>query len=134
MISLAYFIKTDGFINMQFRAFLICNVVNIIFDVVFMKFLNLGISGAAMATTVGYIVSAIYITLYFFKSNRTLRIIKVKTSKILHYLADICKSGFACASIPLYTTIRLIILNALIAGLLGDFGRLHMICVIMHCI
>lgn len=77
MISLAYFIKTDGFINMQFRAFLICNVVNIIFDVVFMKFLNLGISGAAMATTVGYIVSAIYITLYFFKSNRTLRIIKV---------------------------------------------------------
>ena len=122
MTSLAYFIKTDGFINMQFRAFLICNVVNIIFDVVFMKFMNLGIPGAAMATTVGHLVSAIYITLYFFKSKRTLRLIKVKTSKIIGYLADICKSGFAGASIPLYTTIRLIILNALIAGLLGDLG------------
>ena len=122
MTSLAYFIKTDGFINMQFKAFMICNVVNIIFDVVFMKFLNLGIPGAAMATTMGHIVSSIYITLYFFKSNRTLRLIKVKTSKILGYLADICKSGFAGASIPLYTTIRLIILNALIAGLLGNLG------------
>ena len=122
MVSLAYFIKTDGFISMQFRAFLICNVVNIIFDVIFMKFLNFGIAGAAMATTVGHLVSAIYITLYFFKSNRTLRIIKVKTSKILGYLKDICKSGFAGASIPLYTTIRLIILNVLIAGILGDLG------------
>ena len=122
MTSVAYFIKTDGFINMQFRAFMICNVLNIIFDVVFMKFMNLGIAGVAMATTGGHIVSAIYITLYFFKSNRTLRLIKVKISKILVYLADICKSGFAGASIPLYTTIRLIILNALIAGLLGDLG------------
>ena len=122
MVSVAYFIKTDGFIDMQFRAFLICNVVNIIFDVVLMKFLNLGIAGAAMATTVGHVVSAIYITIYFFKSNRTLRLIKVKTSKIFGYLADICKSGFAAASIPLYTTIRLVILNALIAGLLGDLG------------
>ena len=122
MTSLAYFIKTDGFINMQFKAFMICNVINIIFDIVFMKFMNFGISGAAMATTVGHIVSAIYITLYFFKADRTLRVIKVKTSKIIGYLADICKSGFAGASIPLYTTIRLIILNALIAGLLGDLG------------
>lgn len=122
MVSVAYFIKTDGFINMQFRAFLICNVVNVIFDVVLMKFLNLGIAGAAMATTLGHVVSAIYITVYFFKSNRTLRLIKVKTSKIFGYLVEICKSGFAGASIPLYTTIRLVILNALIAGLLGDLG------------
>ena len=122
MVSLAYFIKTDGFIKMQFNAFLLCNVVNIIFDVVFMKFLNLGIEGAAMATTVGHIVSSIYITFYFVKSNRTLRLIKVKSSKIFGYFADICKVGFAGSSVPLYTTIRLIILNALIAGILGDLG------------
>ena len=107
---------------MQFRAFLICNIVNIIFDVILMKFMNFGVAGAAMATTLGHIVSSVYITIYFFKSNRTLRIIKVKASKILGYIADICKSGFACSSIPLYTTIRLVILNALIAGILGNLG------------
>ena len=122
MVCLAYFIKTDGFIDMQFRAFLLCNVVNIILDVVLMKFLNLGISGAAMATTIGHIVSAIYITLYFFKSNRTLRFIKVKSSEIIGYAVDICKSGSSVSSIPLYTTIRLVFLNALIVGILGELG------------
>ena len=122
MVCLAYFIKTDGFINMQFRAFLICNVVNIILDVILMKFLNLGISGAAMATTIGHIVSAIYITLYFFKSNRTLKFIKVKSSEIIGYAVDICKSGSSVSSIPLYTTIRLVFLNALIVGILGELG------------
>ena len=122
MVCLAYFIKTDGFIDMQFRAFLLCNVVNIILDVVLMKFLNLGISGAAMATTIGHVVSAIYITLYFFKSNRTLRFIKVKSSEIIGYAVDICKSGSSVSSIPLYTTIRLVFLNALIVGILGELG------------
>lgn len=122
MVCLAYFIKTDGFINMQFRAFLLCNVVNILLDVVLMKFLNLGISGAAMATTIGHIVSAIYITLYFFKSNRNLKFIKVKSSELIGYLADICKAGFSGSSVPLYITIRLVFLNALIVGILGDLG------------
>ncbi|WP_458454334.1 MATE family efflux transporter [Methanobrevibacter sp.] len=122
MVCLAYFIKTDGFINMQFRAFLLCNVLNVILDVVLMKFLNLGISGAAIATTVGHIVSAIYITLYFFNSNRTLKFIKVKSSEIMGYIVDICKSGSSVSSIPLYTTIRLVFLNALIVGILGNMG------------
>ena len=122
MVCLAYFIKTDGFINMQFRAFLLCNVVNVILDVVLMKFLNLGISGAALATTIGHIVSAIYITLYFFKSTRTLKFIKVKSSEVIGYLVNICKAGSSISSIPLYTTIRLIFLNALIVGILGDLG------------
>ena len=122
MVCLAYFIKTDGFIKMQFRAFLLCNVVNIVLDIVLMKFLNLGISGAAMATTVGHIVSAIYITLYFFKSNRTLKFIKVKSSELIGYIMDICKAGFSGSSIPLYITIRLVFLNALIVGILGDLG------------
>lgn len=122
MVCLAYFIKTDGFINMQFRAFLLCNVVNIVFDVILMKFFNMGISGAAIATTIGHIVSAIYITFYFVKSERTLRFIKIKSSRIIGYFSDICKAGFSGSSIPLYTTIRLILLNALIAGILGELG------------
>ena len=122
MVCLAYFIKTDGFVDMQFKAFLLCNVVNIILDVILMKFMNLGISGAAMATTIGHIVSAIYITLYFFKPNRTLKFIKVKSSEIIGYAVDICKSGSSVSSIPLYTTIRLVFLNALIVGILGELG------------
>lgn len=122
MVVLAYFIRTDDFINLQFRSFLIANFVNMILDVVLMKFLNLGIAGAAWATSLSYIASAIFISIYFFKPNRTLKIIRVKTSRILGYLVDICRTGFSPASIPLYIMLKLLVLNALIAGILGDVG------------
>ena len=122
MICFAYFIKTDGFIQLQFRAFLINNGVNVIFDVILLKFFNFGIHGAALATTIGAVTSAIYILTYFFDSKRTLKFIKVKSSEIIGNLADISKAGFSGASIPLYTTIKLVFLNALITSILGEAG------------
>ena len=122
MICFAYFIKTDGFIQLQFRAFLMNNGVNVIFDIILLKFFNFGIQGAALATTIGAVTSAIYILTYFIDSKRTLKFIKVKSSEIISNLVDISKSGFSGASIPLYTTIKLIFLNALIASILGEVG------------
>ena len=119
---LAYFIKTDNFIKLQFRSFLLANIVNVIFDVVFMKFLNMGISGAAMATTTGFIVGSIYITTYFFNSKGTLKLIKIKTSKITTYIVDIFKTGFSSASIPLYQSLKILFINMLLSGILGKVG------------
>ena len=121
-IVLAYFIRTDDFVQLHFQTFLLSNIVNIVFDVVFMKFLNYGIAGAALATSLSSIASAIYISVYFFKSSRTLKIIKVKSSKIFGYMIDICRTGFSTASIPLYIMIKFLVLNAIIAELLGEIG------------
>ena len=122
MVCLSYFVKTDGFIKLQFNAFLICNLTNMIFDVVFMKFLNFGISGAGLALTLGSVASAIYITVYFFKSKRTLKFIKVKFSQVVGYLVGICKAGFSIASIPLYIALKLLFLNVLISMYLAELG------------
>ena len=119
---LAYFIKTDNFIKLQFRSFLLANVVNVIFDVIFMKFLNMGISGAALATTTGFFVASIYITTYFFNSEGTLKLIKIKTSKMATYIVDIFKTGFSSASIPLYQALKLLFINMLLSGILGKVG------------
>ena len=121
-IVLAYFIRNDDFVQLQFQTFLLTNIVNITFDIVFMKFLNFGIAGAALATSLGSIAGAVYISLYFFKSRRTLRIIRVESSKIFGYLADICRTGFSTASIPLYIMLKFLVLNAIIAGILGEIG------------
>ena len=121
-IVLAYFIRNDDFVQLQFQTFMLSNIVNITFDIVFMKILNYGIGGAALATSLGSIVGAIYISVYFFKSSRTLKIIKVKSSKIFGYLVDICRTGFSSASITLYIMLKFLVLNALIAGILGEIG------------
>ena len=120
MIVLAYFIKTDDFIPLQFRAFLMANGLNVIGDLAFIPYL--GIKGAALATTVSYIVASIYISTYFFNSKGTFRFVKVKLSKALAYMKDICKTGLSSCSIPLYQTIKLLVINSLILGIAGKVG------------
>ena len=120
MIVLAYFIKTDDFIQLQFKAFLMANGLNVIGDLAFIPYL--GIKGAALATTVSYIVASIYISTYFFNSKGTFRFVKVKLSKALAYMKDICKTGLSSCSIPLYQTIKLLVINSLILGIAGKVG------------
>ena len=122
VVVLAYFIKTDDFINLQFRAYLLSNLVNVILNVVFIKFVGLGVGGAALATTIGYVLSALYISSYFFNSRRTLKLVKFHLSKSVRYMIDISKTGFSSCSIPLYNTLRLLVLNALVFALMGKVG------------
>lgn len=125
MMSLSYFARVDGMPNLPFRAILISNIVNICLDFIFIKFLGLGIGGAATATVTGYIVGSIYITQYFFKSERTLKILstgKIKIYKFLSYLKEISVSGFPASSTQLFLTIKLFAINILISLVLGASG------------
>lgn len=125
MMSLSYFIRADGMPNLPFRAILISNIANIILDFVYIKIFGLGVGGAALATVTGYILGSIYITRYFFKDERTLKIIsrtKVKLSKFLAYLKEICFSGFSSASTQLFITLKLFAINILISYVLGKSG------------
>lgn len=125
MMCLSYFIRSDGMPNLPFRAILISNLVNIICDFVYIKVLGMGVGGAALATVTGYILGSIYITKYFFKDNRTLKIIskyKVKMSKFFLYLKEICFLGFSSASTQLFITLKLFLINILITYVLGKSG------------
>ena len=122
IMCLSYFVRADGLPKMAFRAILLSNIVNICCDVIFISVLNLGISGAAYATVVGYIVGSIYISTYFFKSERTLRLINLKLNRFLTYLKKICKSGFSGASTQLYFTFKAFIYNTLITIFIGEAG------------
>ena len=122
MACVAYFIKSYGFIKLQFWAFLMANVINICCDVIFMKYLNLGIIGAGLATSVGFICSAIYISSYFFSPKRSIKIIKVKSSLFIKSLKDICKSGFSSSAVNFYEALRTALINSLLTVILGTVG------------
>ena len=122
MIVTAYFIKSFGFIKLQFWAYLLCNIVNITCDIVFMNYLDLSIAGAGLATTTGYIVSAIIISYYFISPKKSLKLIKVKLSSMLGYFVEICKTGISIASTQLYASIKFLFVNALILTIAGEMG------------
>ena len=122
LVVLAYFAKTDDFVQLQFKAFLMVDLLNVIFDVVFIKYFNMGIAGASLALLIAHIIAVIYISSYFLKSKRTLRFIKIEIGKSMKCLIDICKTGFSSSSIALYQSLKLIIINSIILGVLRDAG------------
>ncbi|MBQ8016527.1 MAG: hypothetical protein IJ258_00315, partial [Methanobrevibacter sp.] len=108
--------------NLPFRAILLANIVNICCDVLYMGVFKIGLGGAALATTTGYAVGSIFISYYFFKSERTLQFIRLKLNSIFAYLKEIITSGFSSASTQLYLTLKLFVLNSLIGIYIGKSG------------
>ena len=86
MMSLSYFIRADGIPTLPFRAILLANIINICFDIVYIKFFAMGIGGAALASSTGFLMGSLFISYYFFKSERTLQFIKLKAGKFFNYL------------------------------------------------
>ncbi|WP_407409145.1 MATE family efflux transporter [Methanobrevibacter sp.] len=121
-IVLAYFAKTDNFVQLQFRAFLMANILNVVFDIVLIKYTNLGVSGAALSTTLGYVVATVYLSKYIFDSKRTLKLVKIDIGESVKDLLNICKTGFSASSVALYQSVKLIIVNFLILGALTNVG------------
>jgi Na+-driven multidrug efflux pump len=122
IMCLSYFIRADGMADLPFRSLLVANVANIIFDIIFMGVFGWGLSGAAGATILGYVLGCIYISTYFFNSKRTLKLVSVKFKSFMGTIANICKSGFSGASTQLYFTIKLFIINTLITIYIGQYG------------
>ena len=122
MMSLSYFIRSDGIPTLPFRAILVANIVNICFDVIYIKFFNMGLSGAALATSTGYLVGSILISYYFFKKERTLEFIKLKVNSFFKFFKKIVTSGFSSASTQLYLTLKLLVINFLVGMYVGKSG------------
>ncbi|WP_458454873.1 MATE family efflux transporter [Methanobrevibacter sp.] len=122
MMSLSYFIRADGIPTLPFRAILIANIVNICCDVIYIKFIGMGLSGAAWATTTGYFVGSLIISYYFFKPERTLKFLRLKVNSLFDYLRQIVKSGFSSSSTQLYLTLKLFIINVLVGMYIGKSG------------
>lgn len=125
LMSLSYFVRADGLPNLAFRSILLSNIVNIIMDFVYIKVFGFGIGGAALATVTGYAMGSIYVSTYFFKSERTLEFYnlgKIKLLNALNYFKDIATSGFSSASTQLFFTVQLLIYNAVIGVVLGQYG------------
>ncbi len=122
MMSLSYFIRADGIPNLPFRAILLSNIVNIVCDFIFMGYFKMGLAGASLATTTGYFVGSVFISYYFFKSERTLKFIRLKVGTFFSYLKKIVTAGFSSSSTQLYLTLKIFIMNALLGYYFGKSG------------
>lgn len=82
ILVVSFFIRADGFPKMPFYTVLIANIINIILDIAFLKVFNLGIEYTALATVLGYLIGAIYISTYIINKKGTFRLISLAKFKI----------------------------------------------------
>lgn len=120
MYSLQQFVALDGSPKLITRAVTVGNIVNIMLDIIFMKYLGMGIAGAAWATFTMYIVCCLMVLPHFRKSN-TLR---VCLSKIKEHV-NVKKIG--TLGLPLFLSTVLLSLqmacyNNIATSYLGDHG------------
>ena len=82
IMVISFFIRSDGFPKIPFYTALIANILNVIFDVIFMKGLNMGINGNALGSIMGYLICSIYISKYIFDEKATYKLISLAKFKI----------------------------------------------------
>ncbi len=117
-IAIAFFVRNDGNPNLSMAGMFLSIVVDIILNVVFVGFMNMGVDGAAYSTVLGQVVSIVVIGSHFFSSKNTLRFTFAFDSSVIR----IVKNGIGSALTFVYQFVTIIILNHYVVSMAGPNG------------
>ncbi len=113
-------IRAEGQPKFAMWAMLIPSVSNLVLDVVFIKFLNMGMFGAALATTVSYILCFVYILWFFLSKNSALKINWTHFRLKLPIVKEISSLGFVTLSRQAIVSVTYLLMNTILFDLGGE--------------
>lgn len=114
------FIRSDKAPRLSMVSIIITNLANIILDYIFIYPLNLGMKGAAMATTIAQAVGVIVLLRHFFKSTNSLHI-EIKGINI-KYIYRIVVNGMPSFVTELSAGFVILVFNNVILSIAGNIG------------
>jgi len=101
IMGMEIMLQTDGMPELATKAAIVTQVVNLVLDVVFMKFFGMGTGGAALATQCGYCCGLLLIWYVYGRSDRRtlsfVNIFKKKVSEVLKECWGTIKTGLPTA-------------------------------------
>lgn len=115
-----YFFVTAGRPGLGLACSLIGGITNIILDYIFIAVWNMGISGAAIATCIGYALPSIIGIFYFLNKKNTLHFVKVKGD--LKIITEACVNGSSEMVTQLATAVTTFLYNVAMMKYLGEDG------------
>lgn len=116
-----YIVRTDGNTRLVSISVWIGIIVNILLDIVFIKFLNYGLAGAAWATAINYFLTLCICTFHFFSRYNTLR----WCWNIKNYITEVfknCKLGFSTSLNNILLGVSLFVINNIMLRFVGNEG------------
>lgn len=121
---LTEFVRVDNLPKLASALIIIANVVNLIFDVIFLGYFHTGIGGASIATVIGYAVGLICALKYYHDGKITFRfsLSKMQIKSWIKSTIEIIKTGSPGASIALFVILNVYIMNFILSSILGTIG------------
>jgi O-antigen/teichoic acid export membrane protein/anti-sigma regulatory factor (Ser/Thr protein kinase) len=119
--GMAIFIRMDGNPKASAAIVMIANAVNLVLDYVLIRFLDTGIAGAGLSTTLGYVAGSAIVIPYLANKKRSFHFVRPGKT-ILKTLRDILKSGMSKAVSQVCNLVRSLVINAVIVTSLGSIG------------
>ncbi len=134
---LAAFLRNDGNPGLATKAVVIGGVINAVGDYFFVFVLDMGISGAGLATSIGQILTALVMTLHFVSKKNTLRFVNL--SQWLRKVKNISVAGFPTGINDLAMGVIAVLFNRQIMKYLGTdalavYGILIQCTVLVQCL
>ena len=121
VLVMAYLINVDNNPAMAARLHITSNVVNLVLDYILVRYTPLGITGAAISTVIGYLVSGlIFIPRYFKSSGRMVTPVFRGLFDNKELAVMTVKNGFPNLAYLILTVISIAVLNSNVLRTLGD--------------
>ena len=117
---LSVFVRNDGSPTLSFVGMSVGAAANIFLDWLFIFPLSMGIIGAAVASGLGQVFSALILLIHFVRKKGDLRIRPFRPD--LSLVKKICKRGVPEAVTQLTTPVTALCYNLMLARLIGDVG------------
>ncbi|WP_295722409.1 MATE family efflux transporter [uncultured Methanobrevibacter sp.] len=123
---LSFFIKSDGEAKLTLRAILIANILNIILDFVLYKLLEPTITSIALALVIGYLISAIYISRYYFKKDASFKLVSLSKISFKDFIQFTISALHSTPELigRIFLTVKTSVILYLCATFLGTSGLL----------
>ena len=117
-LSSAFFVRNDGRPTLSMVGMLLSIFVDILFNLIFVGFMNMGIAGAAYSTVLGQCVGLIVIGSHFFSKKNTLKFRFAFNASVFR----IMKNGIGSALGFVYQFVTIIIMNHYVVRMSGPEG------------
>ena len=118
--TLQSFVKTDGNPHLVMRAVVIGCVVNLTFDIIFIRVFDMGIAGSAWASVLSYVVAFAVCLLHFRMPRCSLRF--HFHASITNALGHIAKEGAPLSINSLLLGVCTYLINTIVLHVAGDDG------------
>ncbi|MBQ6387672.1 MAG: ATP-binding protein [Ruminococcus sp.] len=111
-------------------AFIVANAVNLTLDYIFLKYTDMGMTGAALSSVIGFASGILLVIPYTFSKKRMLRFSLREGLKQIRMIGTIIKNGQSQAMYFIMLILKYYILNAFIQNTLGaDNMAIYAVCI-----